>query len=45
MGRKTWEAARKQGGYGMPGVKAYVFSGSGTVLLHYARATRKPRRS
>ena len=26
MGRKSWEAARKQGGYGMPGVKAYVFS-------------------
>ena len=26
MGRKSWEAARKQGGYGMPGVKAWVFS-------------------
>ena len=26
MGRKSWEAARQQGGYGMPGLKAYVFS-------------------
>jgi dihydrofolate reductase len=28
MGRKSWEAARKQGGYGMPKMKAYVFSGT-----------------
>lgn len=26
MGRKSYDAARKQGGYGMPGMKAYVFS-------------------
>ncbi|MGH7546553.1 MAG: dihydrofolate reductase family protein [Gemmatimonadales bacterium] len=26
MGRKSYEAARKQGGGGMPGMKAYVFS-------------------
>lgn len=26
MGRKSWEAARRQGGYGMPTMKAYVFS-------------------
>src|SRR5512134_2377437 len=26
MGRKSWEAARKQGGYGMPALKAFVFS-------------------
>lgn len=26
MGRKSYEAAKVQGGYGMPGPKAYVFS-------------------
>ena len=26
MGRKTWEAAKSQGGAGMPGMKSYVFS-------------------
>lgn len=26
MGRKSYEAAHKQGGYGMPGMQAYVFS-------------------
>jgi dihydrofolate reductase len=26
MGRKSWEAAKAQGGGGMPGMKAYVFS-------------------
>jgi dihydrofolate reductase len=26
LGRKSWEAARKQGGGGMPGMKSYVFS-------------------
>jgi dihydrofolate reductase len=26
MGRKSYDAAKKHGGYGMPGVKAYVFS-------------------
>lgn len=26
MGRKSWEAARQQGGAGMPGMKPYVFS-------------------
>ena len=33
MGRKSYEAARKQGGYGMPGPKAYVFSRTLPVLL------------
>ena len=26
MGRKSYDAAKQQGGYGMPGPKAYVFS-------------------
>jgi dihydrofolate reductase len=26
MGRKSWEAAKSQGGGGMPGMKSYVFS-------------------
>ncbi len=26
LGRKSWEAARQQGGGGMPGMKSYVFS-------------------
>lgn len=26
LGRKSWEAAEKQGGAGMPGMKSYVFS-------------------
>jgi dihydrofolate reductase len=26
MGRKSYDAAKQQGGYGMPGMKAYVFS-------------------
>jgi len=26
LGRKSWEAARKQGGGGMPSMKSYVFS-------------------
>jgi dihydrofolate reductase len=26
MGRKSYDAAKTQGGYGMPGMKAYVFS-------------------
>jgi dihydrofolate reductase len=26
LGRKTWEAAKSQGGAGMPGMKSYVFS-------------------
>jgi dihydrofolate reductase len=26
MGRKSYDAAKRQGGYGMPGPKAYVFS-------------------
>ena len=26
MGRKSYEAAKGQGGYGMPGIQAYVFS-------------------
>jgi len=26
LGRKSWEAARRQGGGGMPGMKSYVFS-------------------
>lgn len=26
MGRKSYEAAKQQGGYGMPGMKSYVFS-------------------
>ncbi len=26
LGRKSWEAARQQGGAGMPGMKSYVFS-------------------
>jgi dihydrofolate reductase len=26
LGRRTWEAARRQGGGGMPGMKSFVFS-------------------